>query len=363
VVFLQHPRERTVAIGTARMAHLSLSNSELHIGVDFSSNERVRTLVEHSAEEGVALLFPGPGAKDLSELSESERPRVVVVLDGTWSNAGKLLRRNPLLQQLPRVQFTPSKPGNYRIRREPAEHCVSTIEAVVEVLGLLEGDDARFETMLRPFDWMVDHQLERRATRSGPPRIKLPRQRNPVAPAVPPELLSRANDLVALYGEANAHPRETTPPIPAELVHLCAERLATRERLEIVLAPRRPLAVSTPHHLGLSEQTLRSGAPLDAALARLRAFLRPSDLICGWGPFTLDLLRDEGEPERNWVDVRRATSRWFKRRPGGIEPASKLLGSVGECERWAEGRAGIRVAELARVIRALQLRVPIDGAT
>src|ERR1051326_45398 len=44
VVFLQHPRESRVAIGTARMAYLALARSELHRGVGFETHTRVRAL-------------------------------------------------------------------------------------------------------------------------------------------------------------------------------------------------------------------------------------------------------------------------------------------------------------------------------
>ncbi|HEX6275519.1 MAG TPA: DTW domain-containing protein, partial [Polyangiaceae bacterium] len=42
VVILQHPRESSVPIGTARLAELALPNAERHVGVDFSDSERVR---------------------------------------------------------------------------------------------------------------------------------------------------------------------------------------------------------------------------------------------------------------------------------------------------------------------------------
>src|SRR5271156_1599568 len=45
VVFLQHPRESKVAIGTCRMAHLALADSELHLGVSFETHPRLRALV------------------------------------------------------------------------------------------------------------------------------------------------------------------------------------------------------------------------------------------------------------------------------------------------------------------------------
>ena len=38
VVILQHPRERDMAIGTARMASLCLPGSELHVGVDWGAS-------------------------------------------------------------------------------------------------------------------------------------------------------------------------------------------------------------------------------------------------------------------------------------------------------------------------------------
>ena len=138
--FLQHPREGRTAIGTARMAHLSLPNSELHLGVDFASHPRVRQL---AAEEGTALLFPGEGAVEPSAL-RGRPPRAVIIVDGTWSQARKVVKHNPFLQNLPRLAFRPDKPSNYRIRAEPSDDCVSTIEAVVHLLGALEGDSQKF---------------------------------------------------------------------------------------------------------------------------------------------------------------------------------------------------------------------------
>ena len=38
VVLLQHPREHRVGIGTARLAHLSLPASSLHVGLDFDGD-------------------------------------------------------------------------------------------------------------------------------------------------------------------------------------------------------------------------------------------------------------------------------------------------------------------------------------
>src|SRR5579871_5910433 len=103
-------------LGTARMAHLALSHSELYEGVRFEAHPTVAALI---ADPRTHVLFPGPGAKDVSELGGA-LPGTLLVLDGTWSLARKLLKENPALQRLPRVGFVPRRPGNYRIRKEPA---------------------------------------------------------------------------------------------------------------------------------------------------------------------------------------------------------------------------------------------------
>src|SRR5258706_12373307 len=71
VVFLQHPRERRVPIGTARLAHLSLPNSELHTGVDFAGHTRLEEIL---AGRNVAVLFPGEAAVDISPAQVPDTP-------------------------------------------------------------------------------------------------------------------------------------------------------------------------------------------------------------------------------------------------------------------------------------------------
>ena len=64
-----------------------------------------------------------------------------MVVDGTWSQAKKVVRENPLLSSLPRYAFQPPAPSEYRIRREPQENYVSTIEALPAIAAAV-GDRA-----------------------------------------------------------------------------------------------------------------------------------------------------------------------------------------------------------------------------
>jgi DTW domain-containing protein len=170
VVFLQHPRERRVAIGTARMAHLALPNSELHEGVVFEDDARIIAL---ACDPTTALLFPGAAAH-APDAVPGPPVRSLIVVDGTWSQARKVLKLNPRLASLRRVGVTPRAPGNYRIRKEPRPECLATVEAVASVLAALEDEPARFDEMLRAFAYMVDRQIAHAAKDESPRRRRRP---------------------------------------------------------------------------------------------------------------------------------------------------------------------------------------------
>jgi DTW domain-containing protein YfiP len=355
VVFLQHPRERKVAIGTARLAHLALANSELYVGVDFQGVDRVRELAAERSGE-VALLFPDEAAAPAGELPRLARaPSTLVVIDGTWPQAKKLLKLNPALLQLPRVGLRPRKPSNYRIRSEPAEHCLSTVEAVAEVLTHLEGDEARFGPMLRAFDRMVDYQLEGHAARVGPSRSK--RRRVRARRQWAPEVSRHIESLVLVHGEANAPPFEAKERFPPELVHLAAVRPSTGERLELLLSPRNPLGESIPRYLEVPTEALMAGAAGAEALRAWQSFAGEGAVVGAWGTFALELLRALGDGPRTSIDLRQGVIRALRgQKPGGVERAASLL-TGRDGPPVAQGRCGRRLASLELVLEGL-LRAP-----
>jgi DTW domain-containing protein YfiP len=156
VVLLQHPREARLAICSAWLTRLALENAELHRGLAF---ERDAGVMEQASRPGAALLYPGPDATPIAQLC-AEPPPVLIVLDGTWLQAEKMLAANPKVASLRRVSFGPTPPSGYRqLRREPAPHCLSTLEAVATALTDLEGRPERFAPMRAAFERMVELQL------------------------------------------------------------------------------------------------------------------------------------------------------------------------------------------------------------
>ncbi len=149
VLILQHPSETAHALNTARLAALGLRSAELLVG------ERVSLPAD---EHDNYLLFPGADAIPLENLAKSETPLRLIVPDGTWKKARKMLHLNPELATLPRVSLPSGLVSRYRLRKAPAPGALSTLEAIVTALNILEGEGL-FDGLLRPFDALIESQI------------------------------------------------------------------------------------------------------------------------------------------------------------------------------------------------------------
>ncbi|MGE1089703.1 tRNA-uridine aminocarboxypropyltransferase [Pseudomonas zeae] len=154
VLLLQHPSEVNHALNTARLAALGLSNAELIVGEVF---EDLPTLLSRPGYRA-RLLFPADDAQPMQAYGESEEPLLLVVPDGTWRKARKMLHLNPLLAALPRVTLAEGGVSRYRLRKAPGPGALSTIEAIVQALQTLEAP-ASFEPLLKPFEALIEGQI------------------------------------------------------------------------------------------------------------------------------------------------------------------------------------------------------------
>jgi DTW domain-containing protein YfiP len=154
VLILQHPDEHRHPLNTGRLAALGLQRAELLVGEQFPQLDAIV-----SAFATVFLLFPGDNAETpRPSAGPGDEPALLIVPDGTWRKARKILHVNPVLSTLPRLSLEPGAPSRYRVRktREPA--AVSTIEAVVRTLTILEPDQD-FSAVLAPFNVLIEQQI------------------------------------------------------------------------------------------------------------------------------------------------------------------------------------------------------------
>ncbi|HTU60950.1 MAG TPA: tRNA-uridine aminocarboxypropyltransferase, partial [Polyangiales bacterium] len=284
ITILQHKRESRHAIGTVRIAELGLARCHVEI---VPASARSGTERPSWLPANAGLLYPGAGSRDLAELSAAERPGALVILDGTWHQARQLFRDHAFLHDLPRFSLSPAAPSRYRIRREPAEHCISTIEAIVQALSLLEPELVEVDALISAFDALIDDQIENARTRARVPRTTV---RRPWAQRLLPRaLLEHFERLVLVYAEA-ARP-ESEPGADTELVHWTALRVRDGARLDCVVRPGSGnLSAVRLSHLGLEAQDVENGLSLSELAAAWRAFSQSDDIVAAWNPRTFQNL-------------------------------------------------------------------------
>ena len=154
VLLLQHPSEVNHALNTARLAALGLNNAQLVVGEVFDD---LPTLLNPPGYQA-RLLFPAETAQPLQAYTSSDEPMLLVVPDGTWRKARKLLHLNPLLAALPRVTLAEGAVSRYRLRKAPGPGSLSTVEAIVQALQALEAP-ASFDALLKPFEALIEGQI------------------------------------------------------------------------------------------------------------------------------------------------------------------------------------------------------------
>ena len=330
VVILQHPRERQHPLGTERFARLGLHDCAVQIAWGIAMNPE-------DVPPGAALLYPSEHAREVTSLAADERPRTLIAIDGTWSQARSLYRKNPWLETLPHVKLTQAPPSNYRIRREPRAHYVSTIEALVHALRALEPDTEGFDALLARFDAMIDRQL---AFQDNPPPNSYKHSRREQRVLQPhPLFRDSVRSPVVGYAEYVG----TDARKGGALIQVCVERVTDGARYEALLST----SVDAPedehlHNMELTREQLAGGVTRETVIADLARFVRAEDFLVAWSPSTIHLLQGLA----TWTDtliLKGLYGNLTRSRPGELQTIAKRHGYPVATEHYS-GRAGRRMA-------------------
>lgn len=167
-IILMHPKEfKKTKNGTGHLTHLSLTNSALFIDVDFSEHKIINALIEDT-NNLCYVLYPGKNSVNLNtqNLEIDGKQLVLFIIDSTWPCSVKMLRLSKNINALPRLSFTHTKSSQFKIKEQPKEFCLSTIESTLTVLELFHErgtekiEQCRLNHFLDPFNAMVAYQVE-----------------------------------------------------------------------------------------------------------------------------------------------------------------------------------------------------------
>lgn len=167
LIILQHSSEVHQPKGTARILSLSLKNSQILVGEDFSDHTQLNEMLNEAGVNTI-VLYPSEQSVPLEQMvakqvNEQTRPTSnsrwrVLLLDGTWKKAYKMWQLSKNLHALPCVALPEDLKGNYRVRKAPSENSLSTVEAGYHVLSLLDPS-TNYQPLLAAFEQMVDRQM------------------------------------------------------------------------------------------------------------------------------------------------------------------------------------------------------------
>jgi DTW domain-containing protein YfiP len=151
VLVLQHPSEVNQTKGTVSLLNRSLNNCQVLVGEDFSVNTELNILL---ANYEALLLYPSVQAEVLSlttnKLSSDSnnqnkkyhKPRLLIIIDGTWKKAYRMFMLSSNLQLLKQVCLPEilANSGQYLIRKVAKKNALSSLEACCYSLALLENE-------------------------------------------------------------------------------------------------------------------------------------------------------------------------------------------------------------------------------
>lgn len=157
VLVLQHPREQRQAKNSVALLRLSLAHCEVVVGERFAP-EALQSLLQRPGRQ-TRLLYPDVPAAPAPQAPPlaAEAPLRLVVIDATWRKSLRMLLEHPALAALPRLALEAPAPTRYRaIRAARRADQVSTLEATVQALAMLEGPAFDAVPLLDAFGRFVD---------------------------------------------------------------------------------------------------------------------------------------------------------------------------------------------------------------
>ena len=165
-VILMHPKEfRKTKNGTGHMTNNSLENCELYVGIDFSNHNRVNELLNDEKYEAFVLYPDINSIKLNTQKLPNDKIPLIFIIYSTWPCSKKMLRVSTNLQKLRKVSFEHTKSSQFKIKTQPTQYCLSTIEStlcLLEQLNLqnIENiDSLSLKNFIIPFEKMVDYQV------------------------------------------------------------------------------------------------------------------------------------------------------------------------------------------------------------
>ncbi|NMH65066.1 tRNA-uridine aminocarboxypropyltransferase [Shewanella salipaludis] len=164
LLVLQHPSEVGHAKNSVRLLSLVIPQTLVYVGETPEDFAELRQYLAR-LERPVYLVYPSEKSVQVQQAAPAA-DCVLLLLDGTWRKAFRLLQLNPWLQQYPALHLDLEQSSNYRIRKASRSDSLSTLEAAAHMLRALDPE-LEVKPLFEALDAMVDHRLA-----AMPPQVR-----------------------------------------------------------------------------------------------------------------------------------------------------------------------------------------------
>ncbi len=123
---------------TGRLVKLALSNSEIFIKGKKQAPLNFRDTLCQGYEN--VILCPNGRILNQNFLDSLSQPLNLIVPDGTYYNARKIIRRNCEFHSLPKLSLPYLCESQYHLRKGMKASYLSTLEAIARAMSIIEGE-------------------------------------------------------------------------------------------------------------------------------------------------------------------------------------------------------------------------------
>ncbi|MBR9728730.1 tRNA-uridine aminocarboxypropyltransferase [Shewanella intestini] len=156
VVVLQHPSEVNHAKNSVKLMGLVLANLRVDVGESAADFAPLQAYLA-SVNKPVYLVYPNESSQTVAQAGAAQ-DCVILLIDGTWKKAYRILQLNPWLLTFPALHLDVSDASQYIIRKAKRADSLSTLEATAYVLNAL-APQLDPQPLFAALDAMVQHRL------------------------------------------------------------------------------------------------------------------------------------------------------------------------------------------------------------
>jgi DTW domain-containing protein YfiP len=149
--------ERHKSSNTGGLVKAVLSNSEVFIRGEKNKLFNPDKVIKEEYQN--LILYTGGRELTHEYVKSFDKPINLIVPDGTWTTAPRIVVREPKFHKIPKVSLINPPKSQYKLRKHPNPYYISTFEAILYSLEIIEDNHKLKDKLLYYFLMKIDNLL------------------------------------------------------------------------------------------------------------------------------------------------------------------------------------------------------------